>query len=81
MVKVEATPSPRRSVPTDKAVPALSRGVRIVDAVIAAERAPTVSELSRRLALPKSTVHGLCGTLVELGLLARRGETTFVVGP
>lgn len=81
MTKVEGKSSLQCPVPDGKAVPALFRGVRIVDAVIAADHAPTVSELSRWLMLPKSTVHGLCSTLVELGLLVRHGGATFVVGP
>ena len=41
-------------------------------------RAP---EIARALLLSKSTVHVLCGTLVQLGLLARVGAAQFAVGP
>jgi len=41
----------------------------------------TVSDLARRLELPKSTVHGLCVTLVNLGLLTRRNGNAFCIGP
>jgi DNA-binding IclR family transcriptional regulator len=41
----------------------------------------TVSTLARSLGLPKSTVHGLCATLVNMGLLVRRSDASFRVGP
>ncbi|GGJ76460.1 IclR family transcriptional regulator [Alloalcanivorax dieselolei] len=50
-------------------VPAIDRAVRILDFVAASGRVPGVSELARTLQLPKSSVHGICETLVELGLL------------
>lgn len=64
-----------------RAVPALLRGCMVLDAVVAAEQPLTVSDLARRLDLPKSTVHGLCATLVELGLLLRRPDNAFRIGP
>lgn len=49
-------------------VPAVDRAVAILDLV--AERAPlTLSDIARTLALPKSSVHGLCQTLCHLDLL------------
>ncbi|KQT04555.1 hypothetical protein ASG42_23165 [Rhizobium sp. Leaf391] len=64
-----------------KLVPAVERAAEILDLVSSSKRFLTVSELSRETNLPKSTVHGLCGTLVQLGLLVRRSDQTFVVGP
>ena len=66
---------------SEKGVPALIRGSRVLDAVMASEHPPTVSDLARRLNLPKSTVHGLCATLVDLGLLARGNGNSFRIGP
>jgi DNA-binding IclR family transcriptional regulator len=40
-----------------------------------------MADLARQLALPKSTVHGLCSTLVDLGLLTRKNANSFLVGP
>jgi DNA-binding IclR family transcriptional regulator len=65
---------------SEKGVPALIRGSRVLDAVVASDQPLTVSDLARRLNLPKSTVHGLCGTLVDLGLLSRRNGN-FLIGP
>jgi len=64
-----------------RGVPALMRGCMVLDAVVDATQPATVSDLARRLDLPKSTVHGLCATLVDLGLLLRRPDNSFRVGP
>ena len=64
-----------------KPVPALVRTKRILDELAADNRPKGASELARSLGLPKSTVHGLCRTLVDLGLLLRVGATQFVIGP
>lgn len=64
-----------------KLVPAVERASIILDMVAVSKRYPTVSDLARETALPKSTVHGLCTTLVQLGLLIRRPDQTFVLGP
>jgi DNA-binding IclR family transcriptional regulator len=64
-----------------KSVPALVRSKRILDALSDGGKPKGVSELARLLELPKSTVHGLCHTLVDLGLLMRVGTSQFSVGP
>jgi IclR family transcriptional regulator, blcABC operon repressor len=64
-----------------KLVPAVERASIVLDLVAEAKRYPTVSDLARQTGLPKSTVHGLCTTLVHLGLLMRRTDQTFVLGP
>lgn len=70
-----------RAAAGNKPVPALARASRVLDAVVASEKPLTVSDLARRLSLPKSTVHGLCSTLVGLGLLVRRSGNSFLIGP
>jgi DNA-binding IclR family transcriptional regulator len=40
-----------------------------------------ISDLARELELPRSTVHGLCRTMAELGMLTRVGATQFTIGP
>jgi DNA-binding IclR family transcriptional regulator len=64
-----------------KGVPALVRGVKLIDAVVASERPLTISDIARQLEIPKSTVHGICCTLVELGLLTRNNANSYLVGP
>lgn len=66
---------------TKKGVPALVRAHAILDLVASADEALTVTELAKRLTLPKSTVHGLCATMVDLGLLVRRSDNSFSIGP
>jgi IclR family transcriptional regulator, blcABC operon repressor len=75
------TIQPAKLVPKERGVPALVRGFRVLDAVTASRQPLTVTDLARRLDLPKSTVHGLCTTLVDLNLLARRNGTSFCIGP
>lgn len=62
-------------------VPALEKGVRILDHVARVRGFPTVSEIARDLNFPKSTTHALCNTLLELELLIRRSDQTFQLGP
>jgi DNA-binding IclR family transcriptional regulator len=64
-----------------KNVPALVRAHAILDLVASADTAQTVSEMAKRLSLPKSTVHGLCTTMVNVGLRVRRPDNSFNIGP
>jgi IclR family transcriptional regulator, blcABC operon repressor len=77
-MKVAASPEPAR---TAKPVPALVKAAQILDLICAEGKPMRLPELTRALQLSKSTVHALCGTLVELGLLARVGTTQFAIGP
>lgn len=61
-------------------VPAVVRAKAVLDYVAQSQPAPHVSEIARQLDLPKSSVHGLCNTLVSLGLLTRQGAGTFGLG-
>lgn len=51
--------------------PAVVRAVRILDFLAAATEPQTFSDLVRALGLPKSSVHGLCNTLLDLNLIQR----------
>ena len=62
------------------AVPAVARAVRLLDALAAAREPMSLSTLTRTLALPKSTVHNLCLTLVQTGLLTRFENGTYHLG-
>lgn len=64
-----------------KLVPALERGARILDIVAKSHEGLTASEVARRLSVAKSSVHGLCSTLVELNLLVRKSDQTYQLGP
>jgi IclR family transcriptional regulator, blcABC operon repressor len=62
-------------------VPAVERGTRILDIVAAAQKAPTAAAIARQLGVPRSSVHGLCATLVELNLLIKNQDQTYQLGP
>lgn len=64
----------------NRQVPALVRASRILDELVTG-KPKGVSDLSRSLGLPKSSIHGLCQTLAELGILARVGANQFAIGP
>jgi IclR family transcriptional regulator, blcABC operon repressor len=64
-----------------KPVPALVRAKQILDALSEDSHPRGVSDLARALGLPRSTVHALCRTLADLGLLVRVNATEFMIGP
>lgn len=64
-----------------KLVPALERGVRILDFAARAKTYPTLSEIARHLGIAKSSAHTLCSTLVQLELLIRRPDQSYQLGP
>lgn len=62
-------------------VPALRRAVAILNLVAAAGDGISAAEITRQVALPKSTAHGQLNVLTELGLLLRTSSGTFRLGP
>ncbi len=64
-----------------KLVPALERGVRILDFAARSKSYPTLTDIARHLDIAKSSAHTLCNTLVQLELLIRRPDQTFQLGP
>jgi DNA-binding IclR family transcriptional regulator len=63
-------------------VPAVLKAFRLIEMISLSERPLGVSELSRRLEMGKSTVHGLVTTLEALGVLeAVNGSKRYVLGP
>lgn len=61
--------------------PAVGRAVRILDLVARSARPLTASDLARDTGLPKSSLHGLCETLIQLRLLQRMGNGSLAMGP
>jgi DNA-binding IclR family transcriptional regulator len=62
-------------------VPAVVRAVALMD-TLARQRSPmSMAQLASTLSLPRSSVHGLCGTLVSLGLLRRQADGQLLIGP
>lgn len=64
-----------------KLVPAVVRAVAILDAIARTGDGLRLSELARKTGFPKSSVHGLCQTLVQMGLLKLNVEGNFTIGP
>ena len=78
-----AVPSPAGPSPSAGAravVPALDRGMRILELLAATpQRAFSLSEIAQLLTIPKSTAFNLCGALTECQLL-RRARDGFQLG-
>ena len=62
-------------------VPAVSRALTLLERLATAREPMSLARLSSELALPKSSVHGLCSTLVSFGYLRRQPDGTFLIGP
>lgn len=61
-------------------VPAVARAARLLDALAEAREPVSLAALTAELGLPKSTVHGLCATLVQSGLVTRFDNGTYHLG-
>ena len=77
-----ALPSFAREQPRVAAlVPAVARALTLLDRLARGREPMTLARLSSELGLPKSSVHGLCTTLVSFGYLRRQADGTFLIGP
>ena len=77
------SPSPRTAAatPAARAVPAVSRAIAVLDRLAEQREPMTLARLAQVLELPKSSVHGLCSTLVTYGYLHRQDDGAFRIGP
>jgi len=62
-------------------VPAVSRALALLERLAVAREPMSLARLAADLALPKSSVHGLCNTLVSFGYLRRQPDGAFLIGP
>lgn len=62
-------------------VPAVARALAVLDLLEKEREAMSLARLATSLALPKSSVHGLCNTLTALGYLRRQDDGGFFIGP
>lgn len=62
-------------------VPSVSRALTLLDRLAQGREPMTLARLASELALPKSSVHGLCSTLVSFGYLRRQDDGAFLIGP
>jgi DNA-binding IclR family transcriptional regulator len=72
-------PPPASSKPA--LVPAVARALALLDLLEKERGAMSLAKLATSLALPKSSVHGLCNTLTALGYLRRQDDGAFYIGP
>src|SRR5689334_12994705 len=73
--------SERRGARTTTLVPAVSRALTLLERLAGAREPMSLARLASELALPKSSVHGLCSTLVSFGYLRRQPDGAFLIGP
>jgi DNA-binding IclR family transcriptional regulator len=62
-------------------VPAVKRALTLLDRLALQREPMSLARLSADLALPKSSVHGLCNTLMSFGYLRRELDGGFTIGP
>ena len=62
-------------------VPAVTRALALLDRLARQREPMSLAQLTGELALPKSSVHGLCNTLMSFGYLRRQPDGAFLIGP
>ncbi|RZT39554.1 IclR family transcriptional regulator [Cupriavidus agavae] len=67
--------------PTRPTSPAVVRAVQVLDAIAAAPEPLTLADLTRLTGAPKSSLHGMCDTLVQLQLVKRLPGGAMALGP
>ncbi|MEY8878177.1 MAG: IclR family transcriptional regulator [Leptothrix sp. (in: b-proteobacteria)] len=74
---------PNHPAPTPVAglVPAVARALAVLDLLAREHRPLSMARVAAALDLPKSSVHGLCSTLLHFGYLRRTGNGALQIGP
>jgi DNA-binding IclR family transcriptional regulator len=72
---------PARSPAAAPLVPAVTRALALLDRLAQRRTPMSLAQLTSELALPKSSVHGLCNTLMSFGYLRRQSDGAFLIGP
>lgn len=62
-------------------MPSVRRALTLLDRLAQRHAPMSLAQLTAELALPKSSVHGLCNTLMEFGYLRRQPDGAFLIGP
>ncbi|MFT3953676.1 MAG: IclR family transcriptional regulator [Piscinibacter sp.] len=76
------SPSPTTRQTTSPAlVPAVSRALTLLERLAEQREPMSLARLASELELPKSSVHGLCNTLLRFGYLQRQDDGAFRIGP
>lgn len=61
--------------------PAVDRAVHVLDVIAQSAEALSLADLTRETAFPKSTLHGLCKTLIRLHLIKQLPNGAMTLGP
>ncbi|QAU33760.1 IclR family transcriptional regulator [Janthinobacterium sp. 17J80-10] len=70
------------AVPQEKSTsPAVTRAARVLDTLAGSANPLSLADLARMVDLPKSSLHGLCATLVQLRLITRLENGQMSLGP
>ena len=80
-VSLRTAPARRAASAAAPLVPAVSRALALLDRLAAQREPMSLAQLTSELALPKSSVHGLCNTLMSFGYLRRQPDGAFLIGP
>jgi DNA-binding IclR family transcriptional regulator len=67
--------------PRTALVPSVSRALALLERLAGVREPMSLARLASDLELPKSSVHGLCNTLVSFGYLRRQSDGAFLIGP
>lgn len=79
---MQTRPHSERRTPRPPAmVPAVKRALTLLERLARQREPMSLARLANDLALPKSSVHGLCSTLVSFGYLRRQSDGAFLIGP
>ena len=70
-----------RSAASPALVPAVSRALTLLERLAQRREPMSLARLASELDLPKSSVHGLCNTLLRYGYLQRQDDGAFRIGP
>jgi DNA-binding IclR family transcriptional regulator len=72
---------PTRAAASAPLVPAVTRALTLLDRLARHREPMSLAQLSSELAFPKSSLHGLCNTLMSFGYLRRQPDGAFLIGP
>lgn len=78
---ISTTVTETAEAPEKSSAPAVVRATRVLDMISQSATPLSLAELARNLDLPKSSLHGLCATLVQLRLLTRLESGQMTLGP
>ena len=79
-VPANAASSATEAEPLKTTAPAVVRAVHILDVIAASSEPVALADLARETGVPKSTLHGLCDTLVKLRLVKRHANGGMTMG-